>query len=100
MGVPVVTLMGDRHVARVSGSLLTAIGREEWVATSADDYVRIATQLASDRAGLAVIRAGLREQVRTSPLGDHAGQSAHFATALRDCWQAWCAARATVEAVA
>ena len=30
---------------------------------------------------------GLREQVTKSPLGDHAGQSACFATALRQCWQ-------------
>jgi len=100
MGVPVVTLMGDRHVARVSGSLLTAIGRPEWIAATPDDYVRIAAQLASDRAALATIRAGLRDQVKHSPLGDHAGQSARFAVALRDCWQAWCASRAPVAAVA
>ena len=53
MGVPVVTLMGDRHVARVSGSLLAAVGRGEWVAATAEDYVRIATQLASNPAELA-----------------------------------------------
>jgi protein O-GlcNAc transferase len=100
MGVPVVTLMGDRHVARVSGSLLTAVGRPEWIAATAEDYVRIAAELAANPAELAAIRAGLREQVRNSPLGDHAGQSERFAAALRDCWQAWCATRAEVEAVA
>ncbi len=100
MGVPVVTLMGDRHVARVSGSLLTAIGRPEWVAATANDYVRIAAQLASDRGALATIRAGLRDQVSNSALGDHAGQSARFASALRDCWQAWCASRSAALAVA
>lgn len=100
MGVPVVTLMGDRHVARVSGSLLTAIGRAEWVAHTPDDYVRIATELAADRTKLAAIRAGLRDEVRNSPLGDHAGQSARFAAALRQCWQAWCASRAPARAVA
>ncbi len=94
MGVPVITLMGDRHVARVSGSLLTAIGRPEWIAQNADDYVRIAAQLAADPVALATARAGLREQVRRSPLGDHAGQSARFATALRQCWQNWCATHA------
>jgi predicted O-linked N-acetylglucosamine transferase (SPINDLY family) len=99
MGVPVVTLMGDRHVARVSGSLLTAIGRPEWIAQTPDDYVRIATQLAADPA-LASIRAGLRDQVKQSSLGDHAGQSARFATTLRDCWRAWCASRAPARAVA
>ena len=100
MGVPVVTLMGDRHVARVSGSLLTAIGRPEWIADTADDYVRIAAELAANPTELAAVRAGLRDQVKNSPLGDHAGQSARFAAALRDCWQAWCATRAEVEAMA
>jgi predicted O-linked N-acetylglucosamine transferase (SPINDLY family) len=100
MGVPVVTLMGDRHVARVSGSLLTAIGRGEWVAQTPEDYLRIATELAADPLKLAAIRAGLREEVRNSPLGDHAGQSARFAAALRECWMAWCASQNSTRAVA
>ena len=93
MGVPVVTFMGDRHVSRVSGSLLAAIGRAEWIAANADEYVRIAAQLANDPVALATARAGLREQVIKSSLGDHAGQSARFASALRSCWQNYCAAR-------
>jgi protein O-GlcNAc transferase len=100
MGVPVVTLMGDRHVARVSGSLLAAIGRDEWVAQTSEDYVRIATELAADPAKLSAIRSGLREEVRNSPLGDHVGQSARFATALRECWLAWCASQNSTRAVA
>jgi len=100
MGVPVVTLMGDRHVARVSGSLLNAVGRSEWIAATADDYVRIAAQLAANPTELAAIRANLREQVRNSPLGDHAGQSARFASALRTCWRNWCGTRTCVPAVA
>lgn len=100
MGVPVITLMGDRHVSRVSGSLLTAIGRTEWIASNADDYVRIAAQLASDPVALSAARTGLREQVRNSSLGDHAGQSACFATALRQCWQNYCISRAQHRAVA
>jgi protein O-GlcNAc transferase len=100
MGVPVVTLMGDRHVARVSGSLLTAIGRGGWVAQTKDDYVRIATELGSNPEKLAAIRAGLRDEVRNSSLGDHVGQSTRFAAALRQCWQAWCAERNGNRAVA
>jgi protein O-GlcNAc transferase len=99
MGVPVVTLMGDRHVARVSGSLLTAIGREAWVAQSSDDYVRIATELAADQVKLAEIRNSLRDELRNSSLGDHAGQSARFASALRQCWRSWCYARSSSQAV-
>ncbi|MBL9215223.1 MAG: tetratricopeptide repeat protein [Opitutaceae bacterium] len=96
MGVPVVTLLGDRHVSRVSASLLTAVGRPEWIAGSDDDYVRIAAGLAADRAGLRAIRAGLRDEMRRSPLLDHAAQSARFAAALRGCWQQWCATQASL----
>ena len=94
MGVPVVTLMGDRHVSRVSGSLLTSIGRSEWIASNADNYVRIAARFANDPVALATARTGLRDQVSKSSLGDHAGQSARFAAALRQCWQNYCTARA------
>src|SRR5690606_36356904 len=68
MGVPVVTLAGDRHMSRVGVSLLNAAGHPEWVAQSPDDYVRIAAELAGDRARLATLRAGLREDLRRGPL--------------------------------
>lgn len=90
MGVPAVVLAGERHSARVGASLLTAVGRPEWIAATPDDYVRIATELAADRAGLARIRAGLRAQMQASPLCDHAGQGRRFGDALRQCWREHC----------
>ena len=39
MGVPTVTLRGDCHACNVGVSLLTAIGRPEWVADSAEQYM-------------------------------------------------------------
>ena len=35
MGVPVVTLRGDRHAGRVGASLLTQVGLTNWIADSA-----------------------------------------------------------------
>jgi predicted O-linked N-acetylglucosamine transferase (SPINDLY family) len=98
MGVPVVTLCGDRHVARVSASLLTAVGHPEWIGASEADYVRLATELASDRTRLAAIRTSLRGEMAASPLLDHAGQAARFGTALRDCWRTWCERQAALQA--
>ena len=96
MGVPVVTLAGDRHAALVGVSLLNAAGHREWIASSPDDYVRIAAGLAADRARLAALRAGLRDEMRRSPLLDHAGHALRFGAALRDCWRQWCAAHVSV----
>lgn len=93
MGCPVVTLRGDRHAARVGVSLLAAIGREAWIADQPEDYVRIAAALAADRAALQQHRATMRDRLRASPLCDEQGQSHRFATALRQCWAAWCAER-------
>lgn len=90
MGVPVVTLRGDRHVARVGDSLLHAVGHPEWIAASEDDYVRRACELARDATRLGKIRAGLRADLARSILLDHAGQSRRWADALRSCWQTWC----------
>jgi protein O-GlcNAc transferase len=90
MGVPVVSLVGDRHMSRVGASLLTAIGHPEWCANDRDSYVRCVTELAGDLVLLARIRASLRTDLRRSALLDYAGQAACFGAALRDCWAKWC----------
>jgi predicted O-linked N-acetylglucosamine transferase (SPINDLY family) len=90
MGVPVVSLAGDRHMSRVGVSLLTAAGHPELVATTSDEYVRIASQLANDPVKRAVLRRDLRDDLRRGPLLDHVSQAAHFAAALRECWVTWC----------
>ncbi len=87
MGVPVVTLAGDRHASRVSASLLTAAGHPEWIAQTPDDYVTIAARLAASPETLSNIRATLRDDLRRSPLLDHSAQARRFADALLQCWQ-------------
>ncbi len=88
MGVPVVTLTGDRHVARVGTSLVTAAGHPEWAAADEADYERIAGELAAAPERLARLRAGLRAELGRGPLLDHAGQSRRFGAALRAAWRA------------
>lgn len=85
MGRPVVTLAGDRHASRVGASLLTAVGHPEWIAETETDYVRIATELAADRATLAGQCHVLRDTMRGSVLMDHVGQAARFGEALLAC---------------
>jgi protein O-GlcNAc transferase len=68
MGVPVVTLAGDRMVARWSASMLRKVGLSRLVARTEAEYVEIARGLAADPAGLARLRVELRERVPRSPL--------------------------------
>lgn len=86
MGVPVVTLAGDHHAARVGKSLLAAAGCSSWVAHSEAEYVRIAAALAADESELALLRHTLRPRVAGSVLLDHADQAARFGAAVRRCW--------------
>ena len=90
MGVPVVTLCGDRHVARVGASLLTAAGLPEFVAATPDDYVATAAGLALDLDRLADMRAGLRDRLRASPLMGAATFTQAVEAAYRAMWQEWC----------
>lgn len=97
MGVPVITLRGDRHAARVGCSLLSAVGLADLIASDPDDFVAIGTRLAADRERLAAWRTAgpisLREQMLRSPLCDARSFSARFQAAIRDAWRAWCAGR-------
>jgi predicted O-linked N-acetylglucosamine transferase (SPINDLY family) len=95
MGVPVVSLVGDRHAARVGLSLLGATGHSDWAAKTMEDYIALAVGLANDRPLRERLRTSLRGDVQDSLLGDHAGQAARFEAALREAWREWCALQAT-----
>jgi predicted O-linked N-acetylglucosamine transferase (SPINDLY family) len=70
MGVPVVTVLGDRHAGRVGASLLMQVGLSEWVATSAEHYIELARTLASDRDHLSLLRRTMRARMSISSLCD------------------------------
>jgi protein O-GlcNAc transferase len=82
MGVPVVTLAGERFLGRVGASVLTALGLEELVATDGDGYVARAVALAEDRRRLSGLRRSLRGRVAASPLCDAATYTRNFEAML------------------
>lgn len=87
MGAPVVTLAGDRHASRVGASLLRSMDLESLVAHDEDEFVNIAAGLARDLAGLAGLRAGLRERLKRSPLMDESGFVRELEQAYLRMWQ-------------
>jgi protein O-GlcNAc transferase len=90
MGVPTLTLLGDRLISRQGASLLMAAGLSEWIAASETDYVAKAIAIAGDLPKLAALRAGLRQQVLASPLLDASRFARHFEEALWGMWRKWC----------
>ncbi|MCC6417945.1 MAG: hypothetical protein IT429_06800 [Gemmataceae bacterium] len=96
MGIPVVTLLGQRVPGRVSASLLTTLGLSGLVAETPDEYVGIAARLAADLDRLARERATIRDRLLSSPLGDARQYAGAVEDVYRDLWRRWCAAQEPV----
>ncbi|MEO8881940.1 MAG: tetratricopeptide repeat protein [Devosia sp.] len=98
MGVPVLTLAGDRFIGRVGESILNSVGLPDWVAATADDYVAQAVSAASNFQSLAALRSGLRSQMAASPLCDTPRFARNLEAAFREMWIRWCAGQRPVSA--
>jgi predicted O-linked N-acetylglucosamine transferase (SPINDLY family) len=90
MGVPVVSLEGTSHAARVGASLLNAAELSDSIGHSSEEYVRIAAQLAADRDRLASLRASKRARLEASPLRDEINYTRRLESAYRVMWESWC----------
>jgi protein O-GlcNAc transferase len=91
MGVPVLTLAGDRSTARSAASILGALGLEDWIAGSAEEYLARALNHVREPARLVALRGSLRERLRSSPLMDEVRFARDMEAAYRGMWRAWCA---------
>lgn len=95
MGLPVITLAGRYGSARSGVSLLSAVGLEELVAQTPQDYVAIAMRLSVDLPRLNRLRVTMRERMRSSPLMDAAGFARSLDGIYRNMWRTWCAQNPT-----
>ena len=84
MGVPVITILGDRHCSRVSASLLNAVGLGELVAKDEQEFVKIAAGLASNAQKLSDLKLNLRERMKNSSLMDKKSFTQKWQNAILD----------------
>jgi len=87
MGVPVITLRGARHAARVGASILTHLGRPGWVTNDLSQYVACTVALASDVPELEHQRQALRSTLAQSSLGDAPGFARKVESVYRELLQ-------------
>jgi predicted O-linked N-acetylglucosamine transferase (SPINDLY family) len=90
MGVPVVSLAGQRAVSRGALSVLSNVGLPELVASSPEQFVQIATELAQNRSRLNELRSTMRQRLQASPLMDGPRFARSMESAFRTMWQRWC----------
>ena len=90
MGVPVITLQGNRHAGRMVASTLHGLGHREWIARTMPDYVNIARDLSRDWERLDELRRSLRETLRQSEVCNGAVFTRHLEAAYRKMWTTWC----------
>ena len=84
MGVPVVTLAGDRILGRYGLALVNAVGAPELGASDEDGYVAAAVELAADDRRRVAFRRELRGRMKASLLGNAKALAASVETAIRD----------------
>lgn len=89
MGVPVITLGGERFCSRHSLTHLTILGLTETIAADAETYITTALILAENLDHLAAMRSSLRPRMAASPLCNGVKFTRNLEAAYRSMWQAW-----------
>jgi predicted O-linked N-acetylglucosamine transferase (SPINDLY family) len=89
MGVPVITLEGDRMASRMTASMLDAIGQPDWIARSEEEYIGKAVALARDIERREALRPHQRSQIAGSPLCDARGLARVLEEAYFEMFGRW-----------
>jgi len=87
MGVPLITLRGDRLISHQGEGILHNAGQAEWVAEDEEDYVNKAVKYATDLEYLSSLRTRLRKQVMASPLFDAPRFARNLEAVLWEMWK-------------
>ena len=84
--VPVLTVVGDRHAARVGHSILQSANMTELIATDKSDYVAKVVRLVREKGRLSAVRQDLADRLPRAPLCDPQTFTRHFEQALERAW--------------
>lgn len=85
-GVPVLTVLGNHWVSRMSASALKAVGLPKLIAEDLEDYGRRAVELALNPLKLSAIRRRLWQQRSAAPLFDTPLFTCHIEQAFTHMW--------------
>ena len=89
MGLPVITLVGERHNSRFGYSLLMNIGLEELCAFSEEEYVQKAVELANDWDRIREYHLTIRRKMEESPVMTDTIYMGELEQAYEKIFDAW-----------
>jgi len=87
MGVPVLTLKGDRHLFHFGESINSNLGMKDWIAENKEEYISKAKNFSSNLAQLSKFRKNLRQTALKSPVFDAPRFAEHFSEMLWKMWE-------------
>ena len=91
-GVPVVAKLGHGASSRAGGSIVAAVGLNDWVAEDDEGYAAIACKYAAQPAYLATLRAELPARIAASAAGNVEVYTRRVEQGYRQFWRDYCAA--------
>jgi predicted O-linked N-acetylglucosamine transferase (SPINDLY family) len=89
MGVPMLTLRGDRWASHVGEGLLSTLGYPECIAQTTEEYIEKAVRFAAKPQALSAMRAELRPRLASAVMTQPKQFTRGYEAALRDIWRAW-----------
>ncbi len=90
MGVPVITMSGQRYIERQGASILNQIGLEELITSTPEEYISRAVTLAKDQTRRDELKMSLRKLMTNSSLCDGRDLAQALEKAYRKMWHTWC----------
>lgn len=87
VGCPLITRSGQAFASRMAGSLLKAVGLEQGITHSLEDYIELAVKLGSDKAAYATFRASLAPDAWEKSIGNIEAFTKRMEDAYRGIWK-------------
>ena len=91
MGVPIITMKGNRHAGRMVASILKTLDLNEWIVETHHRYIEKAVYWSNALPRLANIRGELRTRMMQSGLCDWFTFTQKVEQIYHQVWEKWCA---------
>jgi len=90
MGVPIITMKGQRHAGRMVASVLKTLGLNDWITNSHSSYIEKAIYWSHSIHQLARLRSKIRSKMIHSSLCDGNAFTKKMELIYQDFWERWC----------